>query len=323
MTFMRYAYGSLICLALAVTAANAQQTTIRIAEADSFGGEDLVQLIAYAKAAERGVKIDAVALKSDDIAFQAVLNGQVDIGVGDSYEPIANLRAPVRNFYQVRKLAYVPVVDKTVHPDWKSLDGQVFAVHSRGSGTEALAKLMEKQKGIKFKQISYVPGSEVRVVAMQRGNIKATYLDLSSAKVLLDSDPKRFASLPVDEQNASDSTFYATTAFLEKNGKAVQILVEELIKAARATAKDPAWPAAERERLRLLQDLPPKAVAEITPFYQQAVPLGIFPTDGGGRSAAEADITFLTEAGKLQGAHRPEDFWTFEPLQAALKAVGP
>lgn len=49
---------------------------------------------------------------------------------------------------------------------------------------------------------------------MQRGNIKATYLDIPNAKILLDSDPQRFGQLPFSQQNASDSTLYLREDFL-------------------------------------------------------------------------------------------------------------
>ena len=321
----RLALGVLLGLAASAAApVYAQQTTIRVAEADTFSGEDLIQLIAYENAAERGVTIEAVALKSDDVTFQAVLNGQADVGVGDAYEAIANLNAPIRHFFQVRKLAYIPVVDKTLYKTWKDLDGQPFAVHSRGSGTETLAQIIQSTHGIKFSEITYVPGSEVRVVAMQRGNIKATLLDLTTSKMLLESDPEKFGTLPAGEQVATDSAYYARTEFLEENAEAVQILVEELIKAARAVNEDPAFAAAERERLGLLPDLPPEAAEEIVPFHEQAVAAGIFPVDGGGEAAAKADIAFLVTAGKLtdSAAQTPEQFWDFGPLNAALAALG-
>ncbi|MEW5420358.1 ABC transporter substrate-binding protein [Amorphus sp. 3PC139-8] len=297
--------------------------TIRVAEADTFSGEDLIQLIAYERARERGVDIQLSSLRADDIVFQAVLNGQIDMGVGDSYEPIVNLDAPVRNIYQIRKLAYIPVADKTIYPDWDALDGEQFVVHSRGSGTETLAQIIEANKGIEFSQISYVPGSEVRVVAMQQGNIKATFLDMVSSKVLLDSDPDRFGRLPMDGVDASDSTLYANTDFLAKNGEAVEILLEELLKAAKATVADPSWPAAQREELGLLPDLTAEEVAEITPYFQDAVEAGIFPTNGGGEAAAKADIQFLAQAGKLEPAiaNNLETVWDFGPLNAALKTV--
>lgn len=301
-----------------------EETTIRLVEADSFSAEDLVQMIAYAKAGERGVKIESMALKADDIAFQAVLNGQADMGIGDSYEAISNLKAPVRNISQIRKLAYIPVVDKTVYPDWKSLDGQPFAVHSRGSGTETMARIVEKAEGIKFSEISYVPGAEVRVVAMQRGNIKATYLDLTTTKILIDSDPEKFARLPAGSQDASDSTLYVNESFAKENPKAVQILVEELLKSAKATAADPSYPAREREALGLLPDLSEKEVAEITPYFTEAVAAGIFPTDGGGEAAAKADVDFLAEAGKMPTSDKVSltDYWDFAPLAAATGAIG-
>ena len=304
--------------------AHAQEVgTIRLAEADTFSHEDLVQLIAYENARARGVEIEATALRSDDITFQTVLNGQVDLGVGDAYEAIGNLDAPVRNIYQVRKLAYIPMVDTTHYTEWADLDGEPFAVHSRGSGTETLAQIMEQKHGIEFSEISYVPGSEVRVVAMQRGNIRATYLDMTSARILEESDPGRFGSLPTGDQDASDSTLYVNTNFLSENSEAVQILLEELLKAARATNEDPSWPARMREEMGLLPELSEEDAAAITPYFERAVEAGIFPEDGGGEAAAQADIEFMAEAGLIENPSEVDltTYWDFGPLEAALSTV--
>ncbi|MCH7486090.1 MAG: ABC transporter substrate-binding protein, partial [Proteobacteria bacterium] len=154
------------------------QETIRVGTADTLGAEDLVLLIGFENAKARGVKIEVTPFKSDDVVFQAIINGQMDIGIGVAYKMIQVLKAPIRHFYQLRRLAYFPVVNKEFYKTWKDLDGQDMAVHSRGSGTEALARLMESLHGIKFKRMTYVPGSEVRAIAMRRGNLKATYLDL-------------------------------------------------------------------------------------------------------------------------------------------------
>jgi TRAP-type uncharacterized transport system substrate-binding protein len=62
---------------------------------------------------------------------------------------------------------------KEAYKSWKDLDGQEIAVHARGSGTEAIVNLVAKQQGIKFKNISYVPGSQVRALGLLKGNIKA------------------------------------------------------------------------------------------------------------------------------------------------------
>lgn len=317
--------GTAALVAVSTASVQAQDVgTIRIAEADTFSAEDLVQLIAYERAAERGVTVELSSLRADDIVFQAVLNGQVDMGVGDSYEPIVNLEAPVRNIYQVRKLAYYPVVDKTIYADWAALDGEPFVVHSRGSGTETMAQMVELEEGIEFSEISFVPGSEVRVVAMQQGNIRATFLDTVSTDILLESDPERFGTLPMGNVEASDSTLYVNTDFLAENGEAVQILLEELLKAARATVADPAWPAQQREELGLLPDLSAEEVEQITPYFEDANAAGIFPTSGGGTGAAEDDVTFLSLAGTIDASYADnlEALWDFTPLDAALAEVG-
>ena len=78
---------------------------ITFAEADTITGESLINLIAFERAKERGVQAEAISLQSDDLVFQAVLNGQVEIGVGSAYAAIQTLGAasPVRNFYQLKK----------------------------------------------------------------------------------------------------------------------------------------------------------------------------------------------------------------------------
>jgi NitT/TauT family transport system substrate-binding protein len=51
----------------------------------------------------------------------------------------------------------------------------------------------------------------------------------------------------------------------------------------------------------------------------------MFPTDGGGMVAAKSDLDFYSVAGQIQGSAadlKVEDFWTFKPLEAALKKLG-
>ena len=87
---------------------------ITFAEADTITGESLINLIAFERAKARGVKAEAISLQSDDLVFQAVLNGQVEIGVGSAYAALQTLgaEAPVRNFYQLKKLGFLCVVNK-------------------------------------------------------------------------------------------------------------------------------------------------------------------------------------------------------------------
>jgi ABC-type nitrate/sulfonate/bicarbonate transport system substrate-binding protein len=316
-------FAAVLALALPFHGAKAQNLgTIRIGETDN-GALDLVQLIAYKRAEARGVKIEITAMKSKDLIFQAVLDGQLDMGIGDSYAQIKNLKVPIRNIYRIRKFAYPAVVDKTVYPTWASLNGHTFVVHSRGSSTDTMAKIVEKEKGIKFSSLMYLPGTAVRYLAMQRGQIKATFLDLVTSRLLVEKDPKRFAILPAIEANVGDSTLYANEPFVAAHRKAVQVLLEELLKAARATAKDPAWPAAQRKELGLLPDLNAEQVANITPYFKDAEATGVFPTDGGSEAAAKADIRFEAAAGVFDENKLPplSDYWDFAPLEGALAFV--
>ena len=132
---------------------------VRVAMGDIASIESLGLLIAMERAKERGVPMELTFFNSEDVATQAVVGGQADIGVGAPYAFIQNSNAPIRMFYQMSTLLFFPVVNTEVYQDWADLDGQEVTVHSRGSGTEALMRLMEQQHGITYSGISYVPGA--------------------------------------------------------------------------------------------------------------------------------------------------------------------
>jgi NitT/TauT family transport system substrate-binding protein len=298
-------------------------TKIRYALGDVVGIDDLPLLIAAERAKARGVEVEITAFKSEEIATQAVINGQADVGQGTPYAALQKVSVPIRFFYQLSTLQFFPIVSKEHYKTWKDLDGQELAVHARGSGTEAIMVLAAKQHGIKYKSISYVPGSQVRALALLKGTIKATILDGPNKNFVMKEAPDRFLVLPLGELKASDEALFASTAFLEKNQAAVGVLVEELLKVARALSANPAFVVEERKRLGLLKDLPDKMEAEVLPYYQEGVQGGIFPTDGGAARAAANDIEFFTLAGQIKGdGVKAEDFWNLAPLKAALPRVG-
>ena len=73
-------------LALSGMSATAQDKgTMRVAFGDVPGGEMVNFMIAVARAAERGVKVETSYLQSEDLAAQAIVSGQADIGVGTPY----------------------------------------------------------------------------------------------------------------------------------------------------------------------------------------------------------------------------------------------
>ena len=314
----------LACLFLGLPASDAQAgTTIRYALGDVITTDDLQLLIATERAKARGVEVEVTAFKNEELATQAVINGQADVGQGTPYAAIQKVNVPIRFFYQLYSLLFFPVVNKEFYKSWKDLDGQEMTVHARGSGTEAIVNLVAKQQGIKFKSISYVPGSQVRALGLLRGNIKATILDSNNTNYVMKEAPGKFLILPLGELKASDEALFATRAFLDKNQAAVQILVEELLRVSREINANPKFVAEERKKLGLLKDIPAKLEADITPYFEEAVKTEIIPNDGGLALAPKTDLEFFTLSGALKGENlKAEDFWDLAPLKAAIVKLG-
>src|SRR5919109_1320194 len=298
------------------------RTKIRYALGDVISIDELPLLIAVERAKARGVDVEVTAFKSEEVATQAVINGQADIGQGTPYAAVQKVNVPIRFFYQLSALQFFPVVNKESYKSWKDLDGQEIAVQGRGSGTEAIMLLAAKQHGIKYKNVSYVPGSQVRALALLKGNIKATILDASNKNMVMKEAPDKFIILPLGDVKASDEALFATREFIDKNQAGVRIFIEELLKVNRAINANPKSVLDERKKLGLLKDLPAKMEEEILPFFEEAVQNGVFPNDGGGESAAKNDLEFYSLSGALTGENlKVDDFWHFAPLKAALAKV--
>lgn len=303
----------------------AAEGQMHIAFGDIATIETLPFQIAIERAKERGVEVQVSYLKSEDVAAQAVVGGQADIGVGTPYALLQKVKAPIRIFYQLSALRFYPVVNAEVYQDWKDLDGQVMTVHSRGSGTEAIMKLMAQRHGITYSEISYVPGSEVRAGAMLQGTINATIVDAANRTLLLSKAPDKFKVLPMEGVNASDEALYANTEYLAGNQAAVDILVEELIKTTREINANPAVVADLRKQYNLLPDLPAEEEAEMVPYYEESAASGAFPNDGGSEQSAKDDFEFYGLAGQLEGdpaTLQVADFWDFGPLGRAQAKLG-
>ena len=309
----------LMVAALALAGTASAQSKIKYALGDVIGIDDLPLLVAAERAKKRGVEIEITPFKNEDIATQAVINGQADIGQGTPYAAIEKVNVPIRFFVQLWSLQFFPVVANEHYKGWKDLDNQEIAVQGRGSGTEAIMLLMAKQHGIKYKNVSYVPGSNVRALALLKGNIKASILDASNKNFVMKEAPGKFIVLPLGQVKASDEALFARKEFLDKNQAPVAVFVEELIRVNREINKNPAAILEERKKFGLLKDLPAKLEEEILPYFKEGVENGIFPDDGGGERAAKNDLEFFHLSGALKSADtKVENFWTFEPLKAAL-----
>lgn len=321
---------SIVCL-LTITvliagfssAADAQgRTKIRYALGDVISMDELPLLIAVEQSKQRGVDVEVTSFKSEEVATQAVINGQADVGQGTPYAAVQKLSVPIRFFYQLSSLLFYPVVNKENYKTWKDLDGQEIAVQGRGSGTEAIMMLAAKEHGIKYKNVSYVPGSQVRALALLKGNIRATILDAPNKNLVMKDGADKFIILPLGNVKASDEALFAMKEFLDKNQAGVRIFVEELTKVARAINANPKWVLEQRKKLGLLKDLPAKMEEEILPFFQEAVENGVYPNDGGFGNAVKNDLEFFYLSGALKGENlKAEDFWDLGPLKSALANV--
>jgi NitT/TauT family transport system substrate-binding protein len=312
-------------LALLAAPAMAQGKKIRIAFGDSPAVESLHMLAAFELAKEKGLDLEVSFLKSEDIASQAVVGGQADIGVGTPYALIQKVKTPVRLFVQLSKLRFYPIVSTADYKSWKDLDGKEFAVHSRGSGTEAIVKLMAAKHGIKFSNISYIPGSEVRAGALLQGTVKATIVDAANRRMLMDKAPGKFTVLPLEGVSASDEALFATEEFLKRESAAVETLIESILTVWREVAANPERVGELRAKYKLMQDMPAEMQKEILPYFQEFVEAGAMPLNGGGEAAVKEDLAFFALSGQLQGdaaSLKVEDFWNFQPLQKVLAKVG-
>ena len=297
---------------------------IRVALGDIESVETLALMIALERVRKRGTDVELIELADEDLANQAVVGGQADIGLGAPYGLIEGSGAPLRIVCQLQRLRFFPVVDKAAYPDWQSLDGETFAVHSRGSTSEALARIIEDEEGIEFGEISYVPGAEVRATALVRGNVKAAVLDIPNKNYVMSEAPGKFHALPTPETGASDEVLFGNTEWMEQNKESVQVLLEEILTVWQSMVENPEFVQEERERLGLLLDLPADLEKELLPYYEQAAEEGLFTQDCGGEAAAKEDFEFYNAAGQLKGNPadlQVEDFWSLDQLESAVTAV--
>lgn len=321
-TAARVVAGAVGAAALAgVSAAPAlAQDTVQVALGDIASVESLGLLIAMERAGERGVPMEMTFFNSEDVAVQAVASGQAQIGVGAPYAFIQNSDAPVRMFYRLSNLLFFPVVNSEVYSGWEDLDGEEVTVHSRGSGTEALMRLMEQRNGIEYSNVSYVPGSEVRAGAMLQGTINATIVDAAAFRLLQEEGGEKFQRLPVEGVDATDEALFANQGFLEDRSEDVAVFVEELNRTWQDINEDPSIVAELREQYGLLPDLPAEMEDDITAYWAEAVENGIYPTAPMTEQGARDDLAFLSAAGQVEVDPATVDvsrFWDFGPIEAA------
>jgi NitT/TauT family transport system substrate-binding protein len=299
---------------------SAKAETIKIALAETPSDELAAFFVALDRAKANGLDYEWTAFSDEELAIQAVLSGQMDIGFGTPYSAMQRSKAPIRIIYQLSKLKFFPVTTKK-YSELKDLDGEPIMLHSRGGGTDSIANVIEDRVGIKLGERSYVPGSANRVVAMMAGQAEATILDLSNKNKIMAEASDRFNVLPMFDVDASDEALFANLDWIKANEADVDIFVKALLSVYKDMAADPTIIRRETNPDGPIGQLPAEILAELDGFYTDAVAGGLYDENGGGRKAAMADMEWYSAAGQLEGdasSLNIEDFWYLAPLDAAM-----
>ncbi len=307
-------------VALAIGAA-AQAETIRIALAETPSDELAAFFVALDRAKANGLDYEWTAFSDEELAIQAVLSGQMDIGFGTPYAAMQRSKAPLRIVFQLSKLKFFPVTTKK-YEKLEDLNGEPILLHSRGGGTDSIANVIEDRLGITFGERSYVPGSSNRVAALLGGRADATIIDLSNKNKLMRSEAgANFNVLEMFDVEASDEALFANLNWIQENEEAVQIFVNALVSVYQDMHEDPTIIRRETNPDGPIGQLPEEILAELDGFYTDAVEAGLYDPNGGGRKAAMADMEWYSAAGQLEGDPSTlniEDFWYLKPLDAAM-----
>lgn len=309
-------------LGLGAGAANAQEK-VRVALGDVVSVETLAFLVALERAKDKGLDYELTSFAEEELAIQALVSGQADIGVGTPYTIIQKAKVPLRAIFQMSRLVFFPVASNE-YKTWKDLDGQPFTFHARGTGTEAIGNIIAEREGIEFGQRNYVPGSENRIIAMMNGTINATIVDLANKNILMSKAGDKFHVLPGLDAKPSDELVFASQDWLDNNTEQADLLVGELLAVWKELNENPAIIEEERAKRNLLSDQPKEILDEVTSYYTEGVENGLFDPEGG-LNSIQADFDFYTRAGQLEGNPeelKVEDFWDLKPLQNAMKAQG-
>ncbi|NNF77346.1 MAG: ABC transporter substrate-binding protein [Rhizobiales bacterium] len=307
---------ALIC-GLAITGAHAAK--IRIALAETPSDELAAFFVALDRAKANGLDYEWTAFSDEELAIQAVLSGQMDIGFGTPYAAMQKSKAPIRIIYQLSKLKFFPVTSKK-YSKLEDLDGQPILLHSRGGGTDSIANVIEDKLNIKLGKRSYVPGSANRIVALIAGQTDATIVDLSNKNKLVKQQGDKFNVLPMFEVDASDEALFANLDWIKANEKDVGIFVKALLSVYQDMAKDPTIISKETDPNGPIGQLPKEILDSLDGFYKDAVEGGLYDPNGGGRKAAKADMEWYHAAGQLTGelsSLKIEDFWYLKPLDTS------
>jgi NitT/TauT family transport system substrate-binding protein len=310
-----------VAMLMASTITTAHAGKVRIALAETPSDELAAFFVALDRAKAMGLEYEWTAFSDEELAIQAILSGQMDIGFGTPYSVMQKSKAPIRIIYQLSKLKFFPVTSKK-YAKLEDLNGEPIMLHSRGGGTESIANVIEDKLNMKFGKRSYVPGSSNRIAALIAGQTDATIVDLSNKNKLVKLHGDNFNVLPMFDVDASDEALFANLDWIKANQKDVDIFVQALVSVYQDMHKDPTIIRKQTNPDGPIGQLPKEVLDGLDQFYTDAVEGGLYDPNGGGIKAANADMEWYSKAGQLTGdpaSLKVDDFWYMEPLKRAAQ----
>jgi NitT/TauT family transport system substrate-binding protein len=313
----------LILILAVIGAGEAQaQKKVRFAYPSSADMGDVPSLLAWDQLKKQGIEIVPTFFPKTDLAVQAVVAGEADIGsaagiaVVKAVESGMNLRIiaeQVRNEWQL----VTPVSFK----DPKQLDGKRVGYHAPITVTEALVKWMANHYKITPNWM-IIPGSEVRAEALMRGQLDATPAEIGDVLNILKAKPGQFHVLISYAKifpQLIGSMYFARADYVQKNSAMVESVLEAILRAHRNAEERPA--SVKENALRLLPETKPELVEAIAGTYKE---LRIWDVNGGaGKDRGEASIKFFEESGLLKkDAVSFNQAFEIGPLERVVNKIG-
>lgn len=312
----------LFALALAWGTEAEAQKKVRFAYPSSADMGDIPSFLAWEQLKKQGIEVVPTFFPKTDLAVQAVVAGEADIG---SAAGIAVIKA-VENGLNAR------IIAEQVRNEWqlvapvsikdpKQLDGKKVGYHAPITVTEALVKWMANHYKITPNWM-IIPGSDVRAEALMRGQLDATPAEIGDVINILSSKPGQFHVLMSYAKifpQLIGTMYFSRTDYLQQNGPLVEAVVEALLRAHRMLEEKPAL--VRESALRLLPETKPELIDAIAKDYRT---LRIWDSNGGAsKDRGNASIKFFEESGLLK-----KDAVTFAqafdtaPLEKVLKKMG-
>lgn len=298
------------------------QKKVRFAYPSSADMGDIPSLLAWEQLKKQGIEVVPSFFPKTDLAVQAVVAGEADIGsaagiaVIKAVESGMNLRIigeQVRNEWQL--------VTPVTYKDPKQLDGKRVGYHAPITVTEALVKWMAQHYKITPNWM-IIPGSDVRAEALMRGQLDATPAEIGDVLNILSAKPGQFhvlISYAKTFPQLIGSMYFARADYVQKNNAIVESVLEAILKAHRNAEERPA--SVKEDALRLLPETKPALVDAIASTYKE---LKIWDSNGGaGRERGEASIKFFEESGLLKkNAVTFKQAFETGPLERVLAKIG-